>query len=200
MIFNKKLDESLRLIIGSDGKRRDKVISFIKSIPSELFDQIYIQLEKYEEYEKNSVDIFDREDYCLKGECVNNYDKKYTFVIDMFDESITIARYVSSSLNKFLQIDDGYTKTFEITLYAQNRYNNIDNFDEQRLGRIFNSVQNISIDYKVIKTIIGNMITYLDDYGFRKYQSFELNDNYDDLNIDSLDVISRNRKVRRRVK
>ena len=200
MIFNKNLDESLRLIIESDSKRRDKVVSFIKSIPNELFNQIYVQLEKYAEYEKNGVDIFDREDYCLRGECVNDYDKKYTFVIDMFDESITIARYVPSSLNKFLQIDGGYTKTFEITLYSQNRFNNTDNFDEQRLGKIFNNVQNTCVDYKVIKTIIGNMVTYLDDYGFRRYQSFELNDNCDDLNIDSLNNTSRNRKVRRRVR
>lgn len=200
MIFNKNLDESLRLIIESDSKRRDKIVSFIKSIPEELFNQIYVQLEKYEKYEENGIDIFDREDYCLKGECVNDYDKKYTFVIDMFDDSITIARYVPSSLNKFLQVDDGYTKTFEITLYSQNRFNNTDNFDEQRLGKIFNNVQNTSVDYKVIKTIIGNMVTYLDDYGFRRYQSFELNDNCDDLNIDSLNNISRNRKVRRRVR
>lgn len=198
MIFNKELDESLRLIIESDGKRRNKLVEFLLSIPDELYQQIYFQLERYDKYEKDGVSILDRDDYCLKGECLDVYNRKYSFIIDMFDESLTISRYICSSLSSFLNIEDRYTKTFEIILYAKNRYNNVDVFKEQRLGRVIDKIDNVDVLYNIIKTKLGNMITISDGYLLKKYYKYDINKCLDELKLESLfNKVKNNVKVRK---
>ena len=195
MIFNKELDESLRLILENDGSRSLRISNFIKSIPVELFEQIYLQLDKYREYEENGIDIFDREDFCLRGECVSETSRKYTFIIDMIENSITISRYMPLMKNEMCDVD--FMKTIEITLYADSRYNNMEIFGERRLGRYSDKLRNIDTSYELVDTIFGRRIRYNGDIGFKKYQKINNSCSNKDLQFDNLSTVRPYVKVRK---
>lgn len=198
MIFNKELDESLRLMLESDRKRRDKIINFVLSIPDDLYQKIYVELSKYNEYEQNNIDLFDREDFCLSGETINTNNCKYSFVIDMIENSITISRYkIEDDMKRSMNAEDGCEKVFEITLYASTRYNNISNFKYQKLGKFIDNITGIDVEYDLKSTKFGNMVTFLDDIGFRKYQKVNCKENNIELDRESLCKTKTKNRVRR---
>ena len=93
-MFNSEFDRSLWLMIIGDKNNSYNIINFIKSIPSELFNLIDIELDKYMKYEQCNISILDREDICLYGECNSRFNGKYFFVIDMIQNSLTITKSI----------------------------------------------------------------------------------------------------------
>ena len=161
-MFNSEFDRSLWLMIISDKNNRYNIINFIKSIPSDLFCLMDIELDKYMKYEQSNVCILDREDICLYGECNSRFDGKYSFVIDMISNSLTIT--------KSIYVNEHYKKEFEIVMYAKSRYNNTDLFSSQSLGNIVNYSDNIKSEYELIDGILGKMVVYSDNGSLKKYK------------------------------
>ena len=121
-----------------------------------------IELDKYMKYEQSNVCILDREDICLYGECNSRFDGKYSFVIDMISNSLTIT--------KSIYVNEEYRKEFEIVMYSKSRYNNIDSFSSQLLGNIVNYSDDIKSEYELIDGILGKMVVYSDNGSLKKYK------------------------------
>jgi len=161
-MFNNEFDRSLWLMLISDKNNRYNIINFIKSIPNDLFCIMDIELDKYKKYEESNIDILDRGDICLYGECNSRFNGKYSFVIDMICNSLTIT--------KSIYINEHYRKEFEIVMYAKSRYNNDDVFDSQLLGNIINYNDEIKSEYELIDGILGKMVVYSDNGSMKKYK------------------------------
>lgn len=161
-MFNSEFDRSLWLMIISDKNNSYNIINFIKSIPSELFKLIDIELDKYMKYEQCNISILDREDICLYGECNSRFNGKYSFVIDMIQNSLTIT--------KSIYVNDHYRKEFEIVMYAKSRYNDVELFNTQLLGNIVNYTDDIKSEYELIDRIFGRMVVCSENGSLKKYK------------------------------
>lgn len=161
-MFNSEFDRSLWLMIISDKNNRYNIINFIKSIPSDLFCLMDIELDKYMKYEESNIGILDRGDICLRGECRARFNSKYSFIIDMIQNSLTIT--------KSIFVNNQYKKEFEIVMYAKSRYNNIELFNSQLLGNIVNYNNDIKSEYGLIDGILGKMVVCSDNTGGKKYK------------------------------
>lgn len=175
MIFNKEFDKSLGLILECDRSNRGKIINFLNSIPCELYEQIYIQLEKYNEYINRTIDVLDIEDFCLYGEYNREGIDNTSFVIDIIDNSITINK---SLYNGKKCVDD-----FKLTLCSDSRFNNIALLGKQTLGSFRNYTQRVSWEYDLVNTMFGMRVLCSNNYGFKKYGKFT---NSDDLSLEKL--------------
>jgi len=161
-MFNSEFDRSLWLMIISDKNNRYNIINFIKSIPNDLFYFMDIELDKYMKYEESNVGILDRGDICLRGECKSRFNGKYSFIIDMIQNSLTIT--------KSIFVNNQYKKEFEIVLFAKSRYNNVDLFSSQLLGNIVNYNNENKSEYGLIDGILGKMVVCSDNNGGKKYK------------------------------
>ena len=194
MIFNEELDKSLCLMLESDKKNKEHIECFINSIPSEVYQQIYDKLREYEEYECGKLDIFELDNLCLYGEC-NYYEGrfKYSFVIDMVDNSLKIT--------KNMLISGEYKDYAELTLCMGSRYNDVNVFGRQYIGSYTNYVTKNKTEYNLISTLIGLMVEYsCYDYkkmseGFKKYKRVNLDLILMELNLSNDRGLSRVRKV-----
>ena len=175
-MFSEEFDRSLWLMLGSDKNNREDIVNFIRSVPNELYQQIYIQLDKYEKYEESNIDILDREDICLYGNCNGKYDLRYYFVVDMIQNSLTIG--VGNN------IDMNFIKSYEITLYAKSRYNSVDLFSSQILGNIINHTDDVKTEYELIDGLLGKMVVYSNNGSLKKYK--KVSKNVDNLQLDNL--------------
>lgn len=164
-MFNSEFDRSLSMMLFSDKNNRKEIINFIRSIPNELYVKLYIQLDKYKDYEENNIDIFSREDFCLCGEYIEDDKYKYEFIIDMIQNSLTIAK---SSLK-----DNNLKKQYGIVLYSSSRYNNVMFSGKEILGSFLNYDKNTKNEYELISTRFGLMIVNSDNGIFKKYKRFD---------------------------
>lgn len=172
-MFSQEFDRSLLMMLFTDKNKRKNIINFIKYLPNELYVKLYIQLDKYQKYEDNNVDIFDREDFCLYGEYIMGNNIKYSFIIDMVQKSLTIT--YSSLLNNNLN------KHYEITLFDNSRYNNNEFLGKQLLGSFLDCEKNMKTEYEFISTKIGNMIVYSDNGFFKKFK--RVNDELENIDL-----------------
>lgn len=183
-MFNEEFDRSLYLMLKSDKNNREDIVNFIRSVPLELFQQIYIQLEKYEKYEECDIDILDREDICLYGNCNGKYGLKYYFILDMIQNSITIG------VGNIIDMD--FVKSYEITLYAESRYNSIDLFSSQILGNVINHSNDSKTEYELVDGLLGKMVVYTNNGSLKKYKKVGKN-----VDTDKLDKILSGRGISR---
>lgn len=149
MIFSEDFDSALCMILESDKKNKEKILGFIDSMPSDFYKKISLALEKYYEYEENQIDVFDREDICLMGETLDVDNCKYSFLIDMMIHSLTITK---SEKN-----DNNYNKVFELTLFSNSGFNNIDVFGKQVLGSLYDVYDSVKLNYNLVDTMFGRM-------------------------------------------
>ena len=175
-MFSEEFDRSLWLMLVSDKNNREDIVNFIRSIPKELYQQIYIQLEKYKEYEDCDIDILDREDICLYGSCNGKYNSKYFFIVDMIQNSLTISMGSNRDMN--------FIKSYEITLYAKSRYNSVDLFSSQLLGNIINHTDDVKTEYELIDGLLGKMVVYSNNGSLKRYK--KVSKNVDSLQLDNL--------------
>lgn len=193
MIFNKELDKSLWLILESDKKNRDRIKCFVESIPNDLYQQIYNKLDEYSEYEKGHLNMFDLDDFFLKGECLGYLNKKYSFVIDIVGNSL--------SITESMLINGKFKDLIELTLFMGSRYNSVEISGRQSIGSFTNYVTKNVVNYDLINTLLGLMIEYSNyDYrkcadGFKKYKRINTNLIVDELNLSSKEGITRVRKM-----
>ena len=174
-MFNQEFDRSLWLMLVSDKNNREDMINFISCLPNELYEQINIQLDKYKDYEERNVYLFEREDTCLCGNCLGKFNEKYSFIIDMVENSLTIIMGIER--------EDIFMKAFEVTLYAKSRCNDIDILDEQLLGYVINHTDGIKTKYVLVDTLFGKMVMYSGNGIFKKYKRIEKNSENMDLSI-----------------
>lgn len=175
-MFSEEFDRSLWLMLVSDKSNRDDTINFIRSIPNELYQQICIQLQRYKQYEEENIDILDREDICLYGSCNGKYGLKYLFIVDMIQNSLTISVGSNSDMN--------FIKSYEITLYAESRYNSVDLFSSQLLGSIINYTDDVKTEYEIVDGLLGRMVVYSNNGGLKRYK--KVSRNIDNLQLDNL--------------
>lgn len=193
MIFSEELDRSLWLILESDKKNRDRIRCFVGSIPMELYQQIYERLNEYRKYENGDLNILGADSFCLSGECFGELNRKYSFVIDMIDNSL--------SITESLLIKDKYKELNELTLFMGSRYNNVSVFGRQSLGSFMNYTTKNEMNYDLINTLLGFMVEYSNyDYkrfndGFKKYKRIGNNLTVDELSLCNKDGITRVRKM-----
>lgn len=189
MIFSKELDESLWLMLESDKKNRRKVSEFLKAVPSELYEQISIQLDKYREYEDSGIDILERDTICLYGNCLDQNNYKYSFIVDMINHSLSISK-------SFFR-ENEYVKQFELTMYAKSRYNSVDVFGRQMLGSIYESGMSGKYEYDLVDMLFGKMIICSYDNNIKKYKRVKINDILDDIRIEDLSSKKGNSRVKK---
>lgn len=171
-MFNQEFDRSLLMMLFSDKNNRRNIINFVKYIPNELYAKIFIQLDKYKKYEDNNIDILDREEFCLYGEYVDD-NIKYSFIIDMVQNSLTITQ---SSF-----IGDNLKKQYELVLFTDSRYNNIEFSGKQLLGSFLDCKNDLKIEYELVSTRFGNKIVYSDNSIFKKYK--RVNNTFQNMDV-----------------
>lgn len=177
MIFNEKFDNSLWLMVNSDKNNKDDIVAFVKNLPNELYQLIYSRLDEYKQYKEGKIDVLENSDnFCLTGN-IFTFDRcKYSFVIDMIVNSLTI--------NKFVLKGKKYEKVYGLSMCAESSYNNADIFGTQLIGHIWDN--GLDIEYEMISTLLGKMIVYSDNIIFKKYKRINVNEIPSDINIDSL--------------
>ena len=161
MVFSDELDKSLYMILENDDNNRKLVCDFIKKIPNELYNEIMVGFDKIEEYVNHDLSVFDiSDDFCIRGEFIQDLIYKYSFIIDLLEDSLTVSREIL--------IDDKFYIDTEIKLYVKNNYNNIDEFGRQSIGHFKDWANNIDIRYDLIFTIFGKMMMFYNNGVYKK--------------------------------
>lgn len=187
-MFSQEFDRSLWLMLISDKNNREDIISFIKYIPDDLYEQIYIHLDKYRNYEECNVSISNREDICLYGSCYGKYNEKYSFIVDTAQNSLTISMGIERN--------GTFMKAFEITLYAKSSYNSTDALDKQFLGYVVNYTDETKTEYELIDGKFGKIVVYSNNRFLKKYK--KVNKNSENVELDKLfekNGFSRTKKI-----
>lgn len=201
MIFNKKIDRALWLMIEADKENNDNIVKFITSMPEELKKQILDKIRILEEYKKNGVKNFP----FLYGEYVTDNCLLYRFGIDPYSEKLEMGymeyyRGVYRDVfNMILYLGDNLdkNKNFRKNYIGSIEYNiNTDNIDG--LVNIVNSSKN---EYNLYKTPVRDIVVYSKDDGNVIKNHFSLIDFLSIPEELTLDNLSNNiSKVRRKKK
>ena len=157
MIFDGYFNESLLMIIASEKKRENEIKEFINSFPFELYDKLNAALVLFDEYERNNVDILNREVYDVSEKIYLSNNYMYWFSVDMLSGSLNIGRSING-------IND-----IEITLYSGKAYD-ID--DSRNLGYINFGNTNM-ICYEYYNTIFGELVMSSKNGRRRKYTKID---------------------------
>jgi len=165
MIFNKKIDKRIWLMLVADKQNNDNIIQFITNIPEELKNKILDKLEIFVEYKKTGVKNFSY----LCGECDIDNRLLYSFEIDPYFEEIEMG---------YMECHNGiYRDVFKMTLYLGDNFENIRKIRKSYIGKIqyninvenidglFNLVNSSENEYNLIETSLGCMVLYSKDNG-----------------------------------
>lgn len=176
MIFDGYFNESVLMILASEKKKRNDIEEFIASFPFELYDKLNDALSLFEQYERDNVDILNREIYNVSEKLYLSNNYLYWFSVDMLSGSLNIGR----SINGVNDID--------ITLYSGDAYD-IEYY--RNLGYINYGNSNM-ICYEYFNTKFGGFVVSSKNGRRRKYTKI------DDNMVNSVDKKKHNR-VRRKI-
>lgn len=204
MIFDKKIDSSLWMIVHADRDNNDRIIDFIKKIPEELRVQIIDKLnilKTYSDDDKKKMSF-------LCGEFEIKDKLLYWFEIDSYYNEIDLG----------YKVYNGYTyeDVFEITLamrdnisidkYLKKEYIGKIEYDiyTKRIDDMFSISNSSENEYYLVKTPFGYIVNYSDsdDRGIRQNVTrVNILDMPEDINISDFDIKEdENKLVRRRIK
>ena len=142
MIFDGYFNESILMILASEKKKRNIIEGFIESFPFELYDKLNDALGLFEQYERDNIDILNRELYDVSEKLYLSNNYMYWFSVDMLSGSLNIGRSING-------VDD-----IDITLYSGYAYD-ID--DYRNLGYINFGNSNM-VCYEYFNTIFGGFV------------------------------------------
>jgi len=204
MIFDKKIDSSLWMIVRADRDNNDKIIDFIKKIPEELRVQIIDKLnvlKTYNDDDKKNMDF-------LCGEFETEDKLLYWFEIDSYYNELDLG----------YKVYNGYTyeDVFEISLAIRDNISIDKHLKKEYIGKIeydiytkriedmFSISNSSENEYYLVKTPFGYIVNYSDsdDRGIRQNVTrVNILDMPEDINISDLDIKEyENKLVRRRMK
>jgi len=204
MIFNKKIDRVLWLMLEADKENYDNIVQFITNMPEVLKKQILDKIRILEEYKKSGVKNFS----FLCGECVTYNDLLYSFEIDPYFEELEMG---------YMECHSGvYKDVIKMTLYLGDDFEKNMNFRKNYIGSVkynittenvdglFNMVNSSENEYNLYKTPIRDIVIYTKDNGKHIRSHFTV---IDSLNMpeelyleDIMDKTSENALVRRKKK
>lgn len=204
MIFDKKIDSSLWMIVHADMDNNDRIIDFIKKIPEELRVQIIDKLnilKTYSDDDKKKMSF-------LCGEYETSNKLLYWFEIDSYYNELDLG----------YKVYNGYTyeDVFEITLAMRDNASIDKHLKKEYIGKIeydfytkriddmFSISNSSESEYYLVKTPFGYIVNYSndDDIGIRQNVTrINILDMPEDINISDLDIKEyENKLVRRRMK
>ena len=182
MIFSRCCDKSLWLILVGEEKYRRVIIDFINSIPFELQEKINESLVQFDEYERDKVDVLDREITDLSNELFLSNNYKYWFNVDMIFGTLNIGRCFNCQ------------KDMEITLNLSNKYGKNADFI---LGCVDFGIPGVnSVSYELINTVLGDVVVASREKGIKRYRKVNIEKIPGDIDI--TDLNKQNRFVRSR--
>ena len=204
MIFDKKIDSSLWMMVYVDRQNRDEIVDFIQNFPEELRREIIDKLallKMYKDEDKKNMDFlcgeFETEDKLLYWYEIDSYHNELDMGYKVYNcgkyedvFEITLAMRDNISIDKYFQKE--YIGKIEYDIYTK------------RVDDMFNIVNSSENDYYLVRTPLGYIITYLyeDVRGIRQnITRVNILDIPEDVNISDLDIKEdENRLVRRRKK
>lgn len=158
MIFDKRYDKTLYLILSVDDKNRDKIIDFITRIPKELYEQIRIGLEMQDKYNKGEIKKFPSgylSNFILVG------DREYSYAIC----GDTLELYDCIRVDQY-----SYKPIFQMSLESFDNYKKTNCFEKNSLGEISYNFRYVrskfrfdsnGVKYDLNKTILGPVLTFV---------------------------------------
>ena len=203
MIFDKKIDSSLWMMVYADKQNRDEIVDFIQEFPEELrraiIDKLAL-LKMYKDEDKKNMEFlcgeFETEDKLLYWYEIDSYHNELDMGYkvyncgkyeDVFD--ITLAMRDNISIDKYFQKE--YIGKIEYDIYTK------------RIDDMFSISNSSENDYYLVRTPFGYMVNYSndDDRGIRQNVTrVNILDIPEDVNINDLDIKDdENRLVRRRM-
>ena len=188
MIFNKKIDNGISLMLSSGTDNSDSIMQFITNMPEGLKKKILEKLNIYEEYKKTGIKNFS----FLCGEYDIDNRMLYTFEIDPYTEEIEMG---------YMECYGGiYKDVFKMTLYLGDNIEDIKNFRKKYIGSV---QENISCLYKyyLYKTPISDIVMYSKENNRSVKNHFSLVDLFnmpEELYLDN--IMDKSLTVRRKQK
>ena len=204
MIFDKKIDSSLWMMVYVDKQNRDEIVNFIQEFPEELRREIIDKLallKMYKDEDKKNMEFlcgeFETEDKLLYWYEIDSYHNELDMGYKVYNSGkyedvfeITLAMRDNISIDKYFQKE--YIGKIEYDIYTKR----IDN-----MFSISNSSEN---EYYLVRTPFGYMVNYSNDdvRGIRQNVTrVNILDIPEDVIISDLDIKEdENRLVRRRKK
>lgn len=150
MVFEKGFDNSLWFLIVANKRYRNIILDFIRSIPSQLIDQIRDAILNYKTLDYNK--LASKNNFNLYNGVIIREDELYSFNID---------KSGLLKLSKDLKICDCYENILELSLFATNSIDNLDYFEGEFIGDIsykYNGNTYNEAEYMLIKMPLGYLI------------------------------------------
>lgn len=198
MIFNKDYDKMLWLILKNDKGNRERILEFIKSIPSDFLVKIQDTIKEYEEYKLSDDKHLKMRNF--NGKFYDGEKYLYHFSIDKDRDTLFVGR------NAFK-----YGKIFNdfgLLLFNGSNVNQINTFDEYVIGNISFDYELINdgmrivqgkytfIDYKLLDVMLGKVIvtSNRDWIMFKNRMVFvDINNVPDNYNLGDVNILVRKR-------
>lgn len=188
MIFGKGYDNALWLMLTADKKNRNGLVNFIKNIPSVLYSQIHVEIDRYMEYKEGKM-LGEYKHLCGNYRDVNGL--LYSFGIDLGSGELDIV--ASTDIGGYEDI------VYSLSIMPYVGLKDMDNFDSRYIGEF--SYQEISycdeyfvdglsdtVDYELIKTPLGYMVNYKSQVSLLKSKIKGVNLNGMPLNMHLSDL------------
>ena len=204
MIFDKKIDSSLWMMVYVDRQNRDEIVDFIQDFPEKLRREIIDKLallKMYKDEDKKNMDF-------LCGELETEDKLLYWYEIDSYHSELDMGYkvYNCGKSEDVFEITLAMRDNISIDKYFQKEYIGKIEYDiyTKRVDDMFNIVNSSENDYYLVRTPLGYLITYLyeDIRGIRQnITRVNILDIPKDVNVVDLDIKEdENRLVRRRMK